>query len=78
MEAADCRATPGNSAGHTTRHIHHTMSQQQPTPPAELIISREPEFPGQVVWESGAVLGIAPDEATARADAAAICQEVEQ
>ena len=43
------------------------------TPPAELIISREPEFPGQVVWQQGATLGIAPDEATARADAAAIC-----
>ena len=52
------------------------MNQQQPTPPTELIITTEPEFPGQVVWESGAVLGIAPDEATARADAAAICQEV--
>ena len=53
------------------------MNQQQPTPPAELTITHEPEFPGQVVWECGTTLGIAPDEATARADAAAICQEVE-
>lgn len=54
------------------------MDRQQPNPPAEPMISREPEFPGQVVWECGAVLGIARDEATARAAAAAICQEVEQ
>lgn len=52
------------------------MNQQQPTPPAELTITREPEFPGQVVWECGTTLGIAPDEATAQADAAA-CREVE-
>ena len=77
MIPADCRATPGNSAGHTTHHIHHTMNQQQPTPPAELIITTEPEFPGQVVWQQGSTLGIAPDEATASDDAAAICQEVE-
>lgn len=77
MIPADCRATPGNSAGHITHHIHHTMNQQQPTPPAELIISREPEFPGQVVWECGSTLGVAKDEATARADAAAVCKEVE-
>ena len=44
---------------------------------ADLTIGCEPEFPGQVVWQRGAVLGIAPDEATARADAAAMCQEVE-
>ena len=53
------------------------MDRQQPNPPAEPIISREPEFPGQVVWECGSTLGIARDEATARADAAAVCKEVE-
>ena len=49
-------------------------AKQQDAP--GLTITREPEFPGQVVWQCGAVLGIASDEATARADAAAICQEV--
>lgn len=55
------------------------MNRQQtdnPTPPAELTITREPEFPGQVVWQQGAMLGIAPDEATAHA-AAAACREVQ-
>lgn len=42
-----------------------------------VIISREPEFPEQVVWQQGRTLGIAPDEATAYADAAAMCREVE-
>lgn len=55
-----------------------TMDRQQPTPPAELIITRHPEFPGQVVWQQGRTLGIAPDEATAQADAAAMCQEVQR
>lgn len=41
------------------------MDRQQPNPPVDLIISREPEFPGQVVWQQGRTLGIAPDEATA-------------
>ena len=79
MIPAVCRATLGNSAEHTTHHIHHTMNRQQtdnPTPPAELAITREPEFPGQVVWQQGRTLGIAPDEATAHA-AAAACREVQ-
>lgn len=60
-----------------TEHDPTGRSGHEPTPPAELIITREPEFPGQVVWQQGATLGIAPDEATASDDAAAICQEVE-
>ena len=44
---------------------------------AALAITREPEFPGQVVWECGTVLGIARDEATAHA-AAAACREVQR
>ena len=50
-------------------------AKQQDAP--GLTITREPEFPGQVVWQQGRTLGIAPDEATAQADAAAMCQEVE-
>lgn len=61
----------------TPRTQNATMDRQQPNPPAELIISHEPEFPGQVVWQQGGTLGIAPDEETARAYAAAVCREVE-